>query len=181
EDEIPAAIQGTFLGALRIRKQQAACAAWPVPPVGRDLLDRVPSGVPTLLTSGERDPVTPPANAERAARTLTNSLHVVVPDGGHSYTGIEGANPCVNRLIVGLVESGTVKGLDTSCMTRTKRPEFALKRDPDVELPADQLARLTGTYKDRESGYEIRIEAVGNRLRAVDLGDKSVMVLAAAS
>ena len=181
EDEIPAAVQGTFLGDLRIRKQQAACAAWPVPPVDRAFLDPVTSGVPALLTSGERDPVTPPVNGERAARTLKNSLHVVVPDGGHSYAGVKGAYSCVDRLIVQLVETGTEKGLDTSCLAQTKRPDFVLKRDPDVELPADQLARLTGTYKDRESGYEIRIEILGHRLRAVDLAEKSIMVLAATS
>jgi pimeloyl-ACP methyl ester carboxylesterase len=39
EDEIPAAIQGTFLGDFRIRSQQAACAAWPVPAVSREFLD----------------------------------------------------------------------------------------------------------------------------------------------
>jgi len=181
EDEIPAAVQGTFLGDFRIRKQQAACAAWPVPPVGRDFLNPVTSDVPTLLLSGERDPVTPPLNAERAARTLTNSLHLVVPDGGHGYAGIEGANECADRLIVQLVETGTVKGLDTSCMTRTKPLEFALKRDPDMEVPADQLARLTGTYKDPESGYEIRVEPLGNRLRAIEVGEESTLVLVATS
>jgi TAP-like protein len=181
EDEIPAAVQGTFLGDFRIRKQQAACAVWPVPPVGRDFLSPVTSGVPTLLTSGERDPVTPPSNAERVARTLRNSLQVVVPDGGHIYAGIEGARECVDRLMVQLVETGTVKGLDTSCLARTKRPEFVLRRDPDVEVPADQLARLTGTYKDRESGYTVRVETLGNRLRAVEVGEDSTLVLVATS
>ncbi|HEX3554419.1 MAG TPA: alpha/beta fold hydrolase [Thermoanaerobaculia bacterium] len=185
EDEIPAVVKGSFLGDFRIRKQQAACAAWPVPAVDRSFLAPVTSDVPTLLTSGERDPVTPPSNAERAARTLKNSLHVVVPDGGHSYGAIQGGYACVDRLIVQLVETGTAKGLDTSCLAKTKRPEFVLKQDPDVELPAAQLARLAGTYKNPESGYEIRIEPIGNRLRAVDLGDKSVftsvMVLAPTS
>jgi pimeloyl-ACP methyl ester carboxylesterase len=126
EDEIPAAVQGTFLGDFRIRAQQAACAAWPVPPAGREFLDPVTSDVPVLLVSGERDPVTPPGNAERAARTLKNSLHVVMPDAGHGYDGIEGAQ-CANELTVKVVEAGTVQGLDTSCMARTKRPEFLLK------------------------------------------------------
>jgi pimeloyl-ACP methyl ester carboxylesterase len=56
EDEIPAIVQGTFLGDFRIRKQQAACAAWPVPPVDRKFLEPVVADVPTLLLSGERDP-----------------------------------------------------------------------------------------------------------------------------
>jgi len=74
-----------------------------------------------------------------------------------------------------------VKGLDPSCMARTKRPEFVLKQDPEVEVPADQLARLTGTYEDRESGYAIRIEPMGSRLRAVEVGEESILVLVATS
>jgi hypothetical protein len=178
EDEIAAVVQGTFLGDFRIRKQQAACAVWPVPPVDRKFLDPVVSDVPTLLLSGERDPVTPPGNAERAARTLRNSLHVVIPDAGHDYFGIAGADECTNSLIVRLVEAGTVQGLDTSCMTRTKRPEFALRLEPDVELTADQLARLAGTYKDPQSGYEIRVETVGRRLRVFEGEDPPVLLAA---
>jgi pimeloyl-ACP methyl ester carboxylesterase len=181
EEEIPAVVRGTFLGDFRIRAQQAACAVWPVPPVGREFLDPVTSEVPTLLISGERDPVTPPANAERAARTLKNSLHVVVPDGSHGFQGIDGAADCINGLMVRFVEAGTVKGLDTSCVARTKRPEFVLKRDPDVEVPADQLARLTGTYEDTESGVAVRIETVGPRLRAVWVGEEAPMLLTATS
>ena len=180
-DEIPAAIQGSFLGDLRIRKQQEACAAWPVPPVSRAFLDPVTSDVPTLLLSGERDPVTPPGNAERVARTLKNSLHLIVPDAGHGYGGIEGAYQCADRLIIQLVESGTLQGLDTSCVTRTKRADFVLKQEPDVEVPVDQLARLTGTYRNPESGYEIRVEMLGKRLRVVEVAEGSILVLAAAS
>jgi pimeloyl-ACP methyl ester carboxylesterase len=180
EDEIPAAVQGTFLGDFRIRKQKAACAAWPVPPVDRKFLNPVVSGVPTLLLSGERDPVTPPVSAERAARTLKNSLSVVVPDGGHGYFGVEGAMECTDGLIVRFIETGTVKGLDTSCLGRTKRPDFALRWDPEVELPADQLARLAGAYKERTSGLEMRIETVGNRLQILQ-GENPPAILMATS
>jgi len=179
EDEVPAAIEGTFLGDFRIRAQQAACAVWPVPPVGREFLEPVTSGVPVLLISGERDPVTPPGNAERAARTLKNSVHVVVPDAGHNYSGLEGVT-CIDDLTVKVVEAGTVQGLDTSCLARIKRPEFVLKQDPDVEVPADELARLTGTYKDRESELEMRFEVSGDRLRAM-VGDQPFMILVATS
>lgn len=165
EEDVAAAVQGTFLGDFRIRAQQAACAAWPVPPVSREFLEPVTSDVPVLLLSGERDPVTPPGNAEKVARTLKNSLHVVTPDGAHGNGGIEGAYECFHGLLTRFVEAGTVKGLDTSCAARTRRPEFVLTAPPDVELPADQLARLAGIYRDPENDYEIRIETVGNILR----------------
>lgn len=177
EEEIAGAVQGTFLGDFRIRAQQAACAQWPAPRLGREVLDPVVSEVPVLLISGERDPATPPANAERAARTLKNSLQVVVPDGGHDFEGIGGTD-CLYGLIARFVETGTVKGLDTSCLERMKRPEFALKRDPDVELPADQLARLAGIYKDKESGYEMRIERLGPHLWSVAEGQRPVVLVA---
>ncbi len=177
EDNIPAAVQGTFLGDFRIRKQREACAGWPVPAVDRAFLDPVVSDVPTLLLSGERDPVTPPVNAERAARTLANSLQVVFPDGGHGLFGIEGAEECENSLMARFIEAGTVNGLDTSCVAPTRRPAFVLRRDPDVELPATQLARLAGTYKDRESGYEIRVETLGKRLRVVEGEDPPVVLV----
>jgi pimeloyl-ACP methyl ester carboxylesterase len=180
DDEIQTAVQGTFLGDFRIRKQQAACAAWPVPPADRKFLDPVVSDVPTLLFSGERDPVTPPVSAERAARTLKNSLAVVVPDGGHGYMGIEGAMECFNSLVVRFIEAGAVKGLDTSCLTRTKRPEFVLRWDPEVELPAGQLARLTGTYRERTSGIETRIETAGHRLKLLQ-GEYPPTILMAVS
>ncbi|HVR97960.1 MAG TPA: alpha/beta hydrolase [Thermoanaerobaculia bacterium] len=180
EEEIPAAIRGTFLGDFRIRKQQAACAAWPVRPVDRRFLDPVVSDVPALLISGERDPVTPPVSAERAARTLKNSLSVIVPDAGHGALGIEGAMECIDSLIVRFIEAGTVQGLETSCLGRTKRPEFALRWVPEVELPADQLARLTGTYTERTSGLETRIETAGNRLKLVQ-GEYPPAILMATS
>jgi pimeloyl-ACP methyl ester carboxylesterase len=169
EDEIPAAIQGTFLGDFRIRTQREACAAWPVRPVGREFLDPVTSDAPTLLISGERDPVTPPLNAERAARTLKNSVHVVMPDGGHGFDGIEGA-ACVNDMVVRFVKAGTVKGLDTSCVTGTKRPAFLLE-PPKLELkPCTSPAGLPpearcGTYEVWEnraakSGRKIPLRVV---------------------
>lgn len=126
ENEIPAAVEGSFLGDFRIRAQQAACANWPVLPVAREFQEWVSSDVPTLLISGELDPVTPPANAERAACMLPNSLHVVIPRAGHSYDGLDNME-CLTGLMTRFVETGTVKGLDESCVARTKRPAFALE------------------------------------------------------
>lgn len=175
DKDIPAAIAGTFLGDFRIRKQREACAAWPAPKLGREFLDPVVSDVPVLLISGERDPVTPPANAEHAAKTLKNSVQVVVPDGGHGFQGFQGAE-CLTDLIVKTVETGKVEGLDTSCVARMKRPEFVLEREADIELKTEDLARLAGTYKDAESGFVLKTELLGGKLRAT-LGNESPLVL----
>ncbi|HEX7181666.1 MAG TPA: alpha/beta hydrolase [Thermoanaerobaculia bacterium] len=175
ESEVPAAVAGTFLGDFRIRKQQAACAAWPAAKLGREFLDPIVSDVPVLLISGERDPVTPPSNGEHVARTLKNSRHIVVADGGHSFNGIQGTE-CITNLMVSFVQSGKLEGLDTSCMARMKRPEFVLKVDPEVKLTADQLARFQGSYKDAESGLGMKIDRIGEYLR-VTIGVDPPLVL----
>ena len=82
--------------------------------------------MPVLILTGQWDPVTPPSNAERAAKTLTNSLNIVVPSGAHGLDGLEGMD-CIDNLIVEFIERGTTKGLDTSCVKGMHRKGFALK------------------------------------------------------
>ena len=41
--------------------------------------------VPALILTGQWDPVTPPVYGETAARHLPNSLHLVIPHGGHGF------------------------------------------------------------------------------------------------
>lgn len=103
---------GTFLGDLRIREQQAACAQWVRGQVPPDVHTPVRSNVPVLLISGNRDPVTPPSFAERVAKQLPNSLHVVFPEASHG-----GEGECGRDLMTAFIERGSVQGLDTSCVT----------------------------------------------------------------
>jgi pimeloyl-ACP methyl ester carboxylesterase len=76
----------------------------------------VVSGKPVLLLSGEDDPITPPANAERAARTLSHILSLVVPGQGHGNV----FRGCVPRLVAEFVDAASVKGLDAACVKEAK-------------------------------------------------------------
>ena len=116
----------TFLGDYRLRQQREACALWPRADIERDYSQPVKSDVPVLILTGEWDPVTPPANGERIAKTLTNSLNIVVPHGAHGLDGLEGMD-CIDGLIVEFVERGITKGLDTACVKNIRRKGFALK------------------------------------------------------
>jgi pimeloyl-ACP methyl ester carboxylesterase len=116
----------TFLGDYRLRQQREACTLWPRTEIERDYAQPVKSDKPVLILTGQWDPVTPPANGERAAKTLTNSLHVVVPSGAHGLDGLEGMD-CIDNLIVEFIERGTTKGLDTACVKNIHRKGFALK------------------------------------------------------
>lgn len=115
----------TFLGDYRLRQQREACALWPRAMLPKDYSSPTKSPAPVLILTGEWDPVTPPAHGDAVAKGLPNSLHVVVPHGGHGFGGLDGLE-CVERLQTQFVEEGTVKSLDLSCLKRIKRRGFAL-------------------------------------------------------
>jgi fermentation-respiration switch protein FrsA (DUF1100 family) len=116
----------TFLGDYRLRQQREACALWPRADVERGYAEPVRADVPVLILTGEWDPVTPPANGDQIAKTLANSLHIVVPDGAHGLGGLEGMD-CIDRTLTEFVARGTTKDIDTACVKSVRRKGFALK------------------------------------------------------
>uniref|UniRef100_A0A7C4KGF5 Alpha/beta fold hydrolase n=1 Tax=Anaerolinea thermolimosa TaxID=229919 RepID=A0A7C4KGF5_9CHLR len=94
---------------------RAACRAYPSNPQARAGEAFPVLKIPTLLISGEADPVTPPENAEAARQYLPDSLHVVLPGMGHGnfYVG------CVPGLVRQLIEKASVEGMDSGCVART--------------------------------------------------------------
>jgi len=116
----------TFLGDYRLRQQREACALWPRATIAKDYGDPIRSDVPVLILTGELDPVTPPSNGDAVAKTLKNSLHIVVPHGAHGLGGLENI-ACLDGIITGFVERGSTQGIDTSCVKSIRRKGFALK------------------------------------------------------
>lgn len=105
-------LQDTYLGAVTMDVLVKACRDWPKGVIARDFKQPVVSAKPVLLLSGEDDPITPPANAARAARTLSNSLSLVVPGQGHGNV----FRGCLPRLTAEFIDAASAKGLDTSCV-----------------------------------------------------------------
>lgn len=119
---------GTFLGDHLVGGYARVCELWPHARLDPSFWEPVESDVPALLFSGGHDPVTPPAAGERLARRLTNSLHIVVPGAGH---GVD--SPCARDLKVRFLDTGTVAGLDTSCLTAVPGTDFVLPEEPEAE------------------------------------------------
>ncbi len=118
--------ENTFLGEYRLQQQREACALWPRAKVDADYAKPITSDLPVLIVTGEWDPVTPPAYGDTLARTLKNSIHVVVPQGGHGLGGLDGID-CIQRLTTKFIETGNTNGLDTGCVKTIRRRPFALK------------------------------------------------------
>lgn len=170
EEEIAGAVAGTFLGDFRVRQQLAACAVWA--PRAPDPAFREPlaSAVPTLILSGERDPVTPASNGNSIARHLTHALHLVVADSAHDPAGMVGLD-CLTRIMNEVVLEGGVDQLELGCVAEMARPPFVVAGPaPTVALDADQLAALVGRYRHAEAGMEFAIEVAGDGLRLAIAG-----------
>lgn len=104
----------------------AACAEWPRAPLTPADTAPVVSSVPALLLSGALDPVTPPAWADEAARTLAGAVHVVTPRAGHADT-----DACTRALTLAVIRAGSTQGIDaghlpTGCRgVAVRRPPLA--------------------------------------------------------
>lgn len=114
------ALEHSYLGTDQVRLLQTICGLWPRGPADPDLREPLETATPVLLLSGERDPVTPPAYADRAAAGLRAGRHVVAPGQGHGVAG----RGCVPEVIGDFVRAGTVEGLDTTCVERLAPDPF---------------------------------------------------------
>ncbi len=106
----------TFLGNGVRESFRSLCSEWPRSPLDPTFHESPRVEVPTLLLSGEFDPVTPPRWADRAAASLPHSRHVVAPGQGHGVF-IRG---CMPRVVAEFVKRGTADGLDVSCVERLR-------------------------------------------------------------
>ncbi len=112
------------------QRNLTACEGWPRPPLPEYFASPVVSDRPVLLLSGGLDPVTPPANAEIVARTLSNHRHVVASGYGH----IVSPHACAPRLIEAFIDEAGFTALPQSCLdyfVASKRPAlFATLLEP---------------------------------------------------
>lgn len=114
---------GTFGGDYRLQQQTAACAVWPRGKVPATHRQPTRSAIPTLILSGELDPVTPPSGGDEVARGLSNGLHVVIRNNGHP---IGSAEACIGQMISAFLDRGSADGLDRSCAAANPAPPFLL-------------------------------------------------------
>jgi pimeloyl-ACP methyl ester carboxylesterase len=110
----------TFLGGAWLADMRAECNEWPAAQLPESYFEPVTSDVPSLLLSGNLDPVTPPIWGELVASQLTRSRHVVVPGAGHGTTSLG----CIPELLAEFLESRDASALDTTCVQRLTRPAF---------------------------------------------------------
>jgi len=107
-----AAMSKTYQGTEQVDALKEICKLWPRGPVDADLHAPLISDIPTLLLSGEADPVTPPGYAERAAAGLSRHRHLILPGEGHGQLG----TGCMPRITAAFLDTAAPDRLDASCL-----------------------------------------------------------------
>ncbi len=107
-----AALVRTYQGTEQLDGIDDICALWPRGPVDADLHAPWISTIPVLLLSGELDPVTPPQDAQRAAKGLRRHRHLVLHGEGHGQL----ATGCVPRLMAQFLTAPDPAALDAHCL-----------------------------------------------------------------
>jgi pimeloyl-ACP methyl ester carboxylesterase len=112
--------KGSFLGTFQVMAHLELCQSWPRAKYPSNFFAPFKSTIPTLLASGDYDPVTPPRWGEVARRYFPNSLHIVAQMGHRDFKE-EGCLASINGQFL---RKGSIKGLNLEC---AKAPEEKLK------------------------------------------------------
>ena len=122
-----AAMAKTYQGTDMVDALREICALWPRGPVDADLHAPLRSDIPTLLLSGEADPVTPPLDAERAAEGLTRHRHLILKGEGHGQLN----TGCMPIVAADFLDTAAPDKLDAGCLERhTPEPFFLSMTGP---------------------------------------------------
>lgn len=118
-----------YLGDDIISALLASCSQWPAGQIDEDFKQPVVSSVPTLILSGEADPITPPEYGDRVAQHLSESRHIVNPGQGH----MQAPFGCMPVLLAKFVDTADAINLDSQCLQRLRTLPFFV--DANGPLP----------------------------------------------
>lgn len=118
--------EGTFMGTYRIDQQRNACSQWTRGEIPKDFLKEIHSNIPTLILSGEFDPVTPPSMAKEIASHLSNSTLIVIPQMSHTLDGLSHPE-CFDKICVDFVNNPLNPRLDLDCIKEMKPNPYRVK------------------------------------------------------
>lgn len=125
QDLIERSRNNSFSGHHSIDDLVKVCQHWPSFDAPANFGDQVKSDLPTLLLSGELDPVTPPAWAELALEGLSNHKHYVAKKAGHGLV----TQTCAAKMVAQFIDKGQFEDIDDSCLDKQPLPGFLLNNN----------------------------------------------------
>jgi len=119
----------------------AICKNWPVEEADQSVKEPLISDIPTLVLSGEFDPVTPSEFGRLVAGNLTNSTFLEIPGAGHSG---ETTSACALSVIAGFLDNNMIAP-NASCISEMQGIVF------DVPSPTAEV--LMESYSDENRAF----------------------------
>ncbi len=119
----------SYMGDGVVDSLLASCQSWPAGRIDADFKTPVTATTPTLILSGEADPITPPEYGEEVAGSLVNSRHLINERQGH----MQAPFGCMPVLLAQFVETADARSLDTRCLERMRVLPFFV--DANGPLP----------------------------------------------
>jgi pimeloyl-ACP methyl ester carboxylesterase len=110
----------TYLGDELWSSMQSICSVWPAGKIDNDFKRPVLSNIPTLILSGENDPITPPAYGDLLLDGLSNAVHLVGPQQGHGVMH----RGCFTKIFSDFLTTANVSSLESSCIGHLPRLPF---------------------------------------------------------
>jgi len=125
EQAIEKSRANSFSGQHSIDDLIKICEHWPSFDAPANFGEQVTSALPTLLLSGELDPVTPPSWAEVALQGLSNHKHFIAKKAGHGLV----TQTCAATMVAEFIEHGKLEDIDGSCLDKQPLPGFLLNNN----------------------------------------------------
>jgi len=109
-----AGLATSYIGPLQLEAIETICSVWPAGPVDDEFKVPLATAIPTLLLSGDADPITPPRYADLAAVDLGNARHLIGKGQGHGQLGVG----CMPELLEDFIAAADLDAVDASCLKR---------------------------------------------------------------
>ena len=106
------AMDASYIGRQMFDVLKTMCSVWPQGTRNAEIKAPLESAVPTLVLSGELDPITPPAWGDKVMPGLSRAKHLVAPGQGHGVL----ARGCIPRLALDFVEAADPDVVDAECL-----------------------------------------------------------------
>ena len=106
------AMDATYIGGEMLGSLKSICEVWPAGYIHEDIKQPLISDTPTLVLSGELDPITPPAWGDMSMQGLSQAKHIIAPGQGHGTL----ARGCIPKMVLEFVEKTNVTEVDDSCV-----------------------------------------------------------------
>ncbi|GLX84357.1 transporter [Thalassotalea loyana] len=97
-----------------------ACKSWPKFEYEAQYFEPVTANIPTLILSGNLDPVTPPSNGDYSDKSLPNSKHIVADNASHIVVTSE----CAIDLVDEFLMNKDPQAIDGSCLSELADETF---------------------------------------------------------